>query len=81
MTDKIEQQNGAESLAGRVPQTTQPARHHSLERTSPKGPGQRFMGRCTLCGKTDLRMQAVFEYCENPMALTPDEVVLEAIRG
>jgi hypothetical protein len=32
-------------------------------------------------GKTDLPMSAVMEYCENPMALTPDEVVLEAIRG
>jgi len=58
-----------------------PARNHSLERTSPKGPGQKFIGRCILCGKAGLPMSATMEYCENPMAFTSDEVLLEAIRG
>ncbi len=62
-------------------ETSRTARHHSLERTSPKGPGSPFIGRCTLCGKTGLRMIAVTEYCENPMAMSEDQALLEAIRG
>ena len=62
-------------------QTTAAARHHSLERTSPKGPGSRFIGRCILCGETDLPMVAALQYCENPMAMTVEQSLLEAING
>lgn len=62
-------------------QITQVARHHSLERTSPKGPGLPFIGRCILCGAAGLRMGAAMEYCENPIGLTDDQAILEVING
>jgi hypothetical protein len=52
---------------------------HSLERTSPKGPGQKFIGYCRLCGQQNLPGSAVFEDCENPRGLTADEAVIDAI--
>lgn len=56
-----------------------PARFHAIERTSPKGPGQKFIGTCSLCGKTGLPASAAREYCENTRGLTQDEALLEAI--
>jgi hypothetical protein len=54
---------------------------HSLERTSPKGPGQKFTGTCGLCGTPNLPWKAVFEDCPNPRGLTEDESLIEAIEG
>jgi hypothetical protein len=54
---------------------------HSLERTSPTGPGQEFIGTCRLCGTPNLPMSAVFEDCPNPRGLTEDEALIEAIEG
>jgi hypothetical protein len=54
---------------------------HSLERTSPKGRGQEFIGTCRLCGTPNLLMSAVFEDCPNPRGLTEDEALIEAIEG
>jgi hypothetical protein len=53
------------------------SQHHALLRTSPKG--EPFFGRCMLCGKANLRPTAVAEYCENPMRMHQDQVILEVI--
>jgi hypothetical protein len=52
---------------------------HLLERTSPKG--EDFIGTCQLCGKTGLRANAIFKFCENPGRVPSDEAVLIAIEG
>ncbi len=52
---------------------------HSLQRTSPKG--EKFIGVCTLCGKTDLPIKAALDYCENPRNVTQDAALLAAIKG
>lgn len=54
------------------------ARHHSLERTSPKGGP--FVGTCTLCGTPNLRLDALREGCPNQRGLSQDEALLEAIQ-
>ena len=58
---------------------TEIARYHSLRRTSPKGPGQPFIGTCTLCGTPNLPASAVHEECPNQRGLTCDEALIEAI--
>ena len=55
--------------------------YHAIERTSPKGPGQKFIGTCRLCGKKDLPASAALEECENWRGLTSDEALIEAITG
>lgn len=55
------------------------ARYHAIERTSPKGPGQKFIGTCRLCGQTGLPASAALERCENVRGLTSDEALLECI--
>jgi len=53
---------------------------HALERTSPKGPGQRFIGRCINCGKTELTLEDFHrDECENVVGRTQEETLLEAI--
>ncbi len=54
---------------------------HALERTSPKGPGQKFIGRCIRCGMTGLPSSAVFDECKNTAEMTSDEALLAAVRG
>lgn len=61
-------------------QQQRPSRQHSLRRTSPKG--EDFIGTCTLCGKADLTLvNLTWDECENQRGLTPDEAVVEAIKG
>lgn len=55
------------------------ARHHAVERTSPKGEGQKFIGTCRLCGKPGLTFADMNEPCENIRGLTSDEALLETI--
>lgn len=55
------------------------SRFHALVRTSPKGPGQQFIGTCSLCGKTGLPGSDIFEYCENIRGLTTEEAIVELI--
>lgn len=54
---------------------------HHVERTSPKGPGQPFIGTCRLCGKAGLSASAVLEDCENVRGLTAEEAMIETIIG
>lgn len=55
------------------------ARHHAIERTSPKGGP--FVGTCMLCGKTGLPASAALERCENQRGLSSDDAVIAAILG
>jgi hypothetical protein len=54
---------------------------HSIHRTSPTGPGQKFVGTCSLCGRTGLTFANMGEPCWNQRGLTQDEALLEAIEG
>jgi hypothetical protein len=56
-----------------------PTNHHSIERTSPKGPGMPFIGTCVLCGKADLPITAMREECENQRGLSQEQALIEAI--
>lgn len=56
-----------------------PTMFHSLERTSPKG--QAFIGRCVQCGKEGLSAYQAAEECINPLGVTQDEALIEAIKG
>jgi hypothetical protein len=59
-----------------------PTVSHSLERTSPKGPGMLFIGTCRLCGKTGLTFEDMKrEICPNPRGVTADENLLNAVKG
>lgn len=53
---------------------------HSLLRTSPKGPRQRFIGTCMKCGIPNLTLDDASE-CVNPAGLNNDETLHLAIRG
>jgi hypothetical protein len=55
--------------------------YHAVERTSPKGPGQTFIGTCRLCGTPNLTASAALEECPNQRGLTQDEALIEAITG
>lgn len=52
---------------------------HTLLRTSPKGTP--FLGRCPLCGSTDLPPEAARQPCPNPRGVTADEAFMTAIDG
>lgn len=54
---------------------------HAIERTSPKGPGQSFIGTCRLCGVTGLKASAALEDCENVRGLSSEQALVEAITG
>lgn len=58
---------------------TSPTLFHAIERTSPTGPGQKFVGTCSLCSKTGLTFADMNEPCENVRGLTQDEALIEAI--
>lgn len=54
---------------------------HIVLRTSPKGPGSPFVGRCALCGEENLSASAALLECLNPNKVTADEAVIRAILG
>lgn len=54
---------------------------HYVERTSPKGLGQKFIGKCILCGAENLPANAVLENCSNTRNLTKIEALTEIIDG
>lgn len=55
------------------------ARGHSIDRTSPKGPGQKFIGTCRLCGTAGLTFANLNDECPNQRGLSQDEALLEVI--
>jgi elongation factor P hydroxylase len=54
---------------------------HAIHRTSPKGPGQKFIGTCSNCGMTGLTLSDMAKDCENVRGTTQDEDLIEAIEG
>ena len=57
-------------------------KHPLVNRTSPKGPGSPFIGTCAACGKTGITSEMLpTDECENVRAMTPEEALLEAIKG
>jgi len=55
------------------------ARLHSIERTSPKGKGQKFIGTCRLCGTPNLTAANLGDECPNQRGLSQAEALAEAI--
>ena len=58
-----------------------PTKMHAIERTSPKGTGQEFIGTCRLCGTPDLRFEDMNTECPNQRGLTEDEALIETLEG
>lgn len=54
---------------------------HALKRTSPKGPGQAFIGTCTKCGVKNIPLARMHEECANPANITDGEALAHAIKG
>lgn len=56
--------------------------HASVERTSPTGRGKPFIGRCKLCGKEGLTMEASMnEECSAGDKFDKDELLIAAIEN
>lgn len=53
---------------------------HDLVRTSPKGPGCSFVGRCIKCGIDDLTFSDMKKECVNPAGLNQGETLALAVR-
>lgn len=53
---------------------------HDLIRTSPKGPGQKFVGRCIKCGIEGLTFADMSKECVNPAGFNQRESLELAIR-
>jgi len=52
---------------------------HVIERTSPKGPGQVFLGTCILCGKTNLTITDANKPCENKDKVSYKEALVRVL--
>jgi hypothetical protein len=50
---------------------------HALTRTSLKGEGQRFIGRCAKCGKEGLDVGAALEECPADLLVSDEKAILE----
>lgn len=53
---------------------------HDLIRTSPKGPGTKFVGRCIKCGIDGLTFADMSKECVNPAGFVQSETLALAIR-
>ena len=57
-------------------------KHPLVNRTSPTGKGQPFIGTCAACGKKDIRLPEMSnDYCPNQRGLTNEQALIEAIEG
>jgi hypothetical protein len=54
---------------------------HAIERTSPKGEGQKFIGTCINCGMENLTFENMNDPCPNTRNRTENEALLEIIKG
>ena len=52
---------------------------HALERTSPKGPGQKFVGRCIKCGKDGLRLSDAYANCPADSIMSDEAALLHLV--
>jgi hypothetical protein len=75
--DQVEAETGAVLAIGE----THLMQTHVVERTSPKGAGQMFIGTCRLCGETGLPASAALLECKNPRAITSEAALIGAVLG
>ena len=52
---------------------------HAIERTSPKGPGQKFIGRCVKCGRDGLGLSAPFQDCPADDLMSDEAALLHLV--
>lgn len=52
---------------------------HALERTSPKGKGQKFVGRCIKCGKENLTFSDLQEICPAEGLVSDQQALLDIL--
>lgn len=52
---------------------------HAIIRTSPKGEGQKFIGRCTKCGKEGLHMSAALDDCPADNLVSNQQALVDII--
>ncbi len=54
---------------------------HALIRTSPKGKGQAFIGRCMKCGAENLPMKSVHEDCPMDEVISDGQALVDILKG
>lgn len=54
---------------------------HAIERTSPRGEGQPFIGRCVKCGQDGLRMGDGLKPCPADEVMSNEAAILKLIAG
>lgn len=52
---------------------------HAITRTSPTGPGQKFIGKCTKCGQTGLTMASVLKPCPQDHVISDADALINII--
>jgi hypothetical protein len=52
---------------------------HAIERTSPKGPGQKFIGRCVKCGRDGLGIGDGLKDCPADAVMSDEAALLSLI--
>lgn len=52
---------------------------HAIERTSPTGPGQKFVGRCIKCGQSDLLLADGLKDCPSDKFMSDEEAMLRLL--
>ena len=52
---------------------------HAIIRTSPKGEGQKFIGRCMKCGKEGLALVAMGEDCPGDEIVSDTQALLDIL--
>lgn len=53
---------------------------HALERTSPRGKGQKFVGRCVKCGRENLLSGAALEDCPADGLMSDEEALIGLLK-
>lgn len=53
---------------------------HAIVRTSPKGEGQRFIGRCVKCGKDGLRLSDALDDCPQDAVVSDEAALMDIIK-
>lgn len=54
---------------------------HAVIRTSPKGGGQKFIGRCTKCGKEGQGLSGALEDCPADEVVSDEKALIDIIEG
>jgi len=52
---------------------------HAVIRTSPKGEGQKFIGRCMKCGQEGLTMGGALEQCPMDEVVSDSQALLDIL--